>query len=580
MCGILGVRKSFLDDQASIEAAVEAMAWRGPDGTARIETGDWHLAVARLTITDPDHGQPLWSADGRRVIAFNGAVTSAEQERSSTATRTSNDAELPLNRLDGMGAAGLLATSGHYAMAILEPDTDRLWLARDPEGEKPLYIVRRDDRVVAFASTVASLRRLGLTIDLDDRERARFLRFGFDLGPRLTTPGLTLEGDLRGVLLHHGDAEPLAFRRAPSTEYSGTLRDRIVRAAVRCADTSVPVGLCLSGGVDSACLAAALSLAGRTVPGYQFRATGSGEDERSRAQLVAESTGAELRLVDAGPEILRRLPELTRHVGLPLGDPSVLAVHALARAASSDGIRVLLGGEGADELFLGYRRHRAVQRLPGIRLPRAFSRLFPTGLGMSTLARLRRAVASPQPYDSLLEVASPAFRRAVLSDNLVDGELPRVDAPSALQRARTVDREYYLRHDLLPKLDTALMAAGVEGRCPFLDPEVLASPEACADPREVLGKRPLRDAFRPHLPAEVLDGPKQGFGLPLDRWLREDAFIPDLLRDARTRQRAHLRPEGLARMLDRHLSGRSDLGHALYLIAAFECHLRDLEDEG
>ena len=286
-----------------------------------------------------------------------------------------------------------------------------------------------------------------------------------------------------------------------------------------------------------------------------------------------------LRHVDAGAEVLRALPELTRAVGRPLGDPSVLAVHALARQASGDGISVLLSGEGADELFLGYRRHRAAHFVPRW-LPRIPGLL--TGahndLGMSTWARLRRAVATTEPYDSLLEVAPPAFRRAVLLGDLVDGVLPTRPAASTLERARQVDRDYYLRHDLLPKLDTALMAAGIEGRCPFLDPEVIASPEALAvDPREILGKRGLREAFRAELPEGVLDGKKRGFGLPLDRWLREDDYLPDVLRDHRTLQRGHLHAAGLTRMLDRHRAGRSQLGHGLYLIAALELHLREVD---
>jgi len=199
---------------------------------------------------------------------------------------------------------------------------------------------------------------------------------------------------------------------------------------------------------------------------------------------------------------------------------------------------------------------------------------------MSTWARLRRAVSTAEPYDSLLEVAPPAFRSEVLRAELVDGTLPARPARSALHRARQVDRDYYLRHDLLPKLDTAMMAAGVEGRCPFLDPDVLASPEAQADdPRAILGKRQLRAAFESELPTGILDRKKRGFGLPLDRWLRQDDYLPDLLRETRTRQRRHLRADGLTRMLDRHRSGRSDLGHALYLIAALECHLRDVEDQ-
>jgi len=147
-----------------------------------------------------------------------------------------------------------------------------------------------------------------------------------------------------------------------------------------------------------------------------------------------------------------------------------------------------------------------------------------------------------------------------------------------LERARFVDRQFYLRSDLLPKCDTAFMAAGIEGRCPYLDPEVLASPEArSADPRAVLGKRALRAAFRHDLPDGVLDQPKLGFGLPLDRWIREDDALLDLLCDRRTRSRPHLRASGLQAMLDCHRSGRANLGHGLYLIAAWELYLRYLE---
>ncbi len=577
MCGILGVRRSWLDDPQRIQAACEAMTWRGPNRHDRIVAGDWHLAVARLTISDSRAPQPIWTADRRRVILFNGVVTSANTERTEIGTRcvTGNDAELPLHRLARGGPEGLLQTSGHYAMAILEPATDQLWLARDPEGEKPLYVVRRGRRVVAFASTIASLRHLGLSITADDGERARFLRFGFALGQTVADGELTLDQDLRGVVLHRGDAVPREWSPRPSAA-PGSLFDRVRRATDRCAQAEVPVGLCLSGGVDSSCLAAALHLSNRQLPAYQFRADRACSKERDNARRVADHTGMELRLVDGGPQILEWLPELTRMVGQPLGDPSVLAVHAVARTAAADGIRVLLSGEGADELFMGYRRHRVARHLTNP-LP-----LGPLGmdraLGMSTVARLCRAAASRQPYESLLEVTSPAFRRAVFAPELVESNLPVVPSPTPLHRARDLDRHWYLRRDLLPKLDTALMAAGVEGRCPYLDPEVVHGPESSAeDPRTLLGKSHLRAAFREHLPERVLRMGKRGFGLPLDRWLREHDMIPDLLRDPRTVQRSHLRGTGLTRLLDLHLSGRYDLGHPLFLVASLEYHLRDVE---
>jgi asparagine synthase (glutamine-hydrolysing) len=343
----------------------------------------------------------------------------------------------------------------------------------------------------------------------------------------------------------------------------------------------VPVALALSGGIDSACIAVELRAEGPAVPGYQARAVGEDGGERARARAVAAQLGLELREVDVDATALRALPALTAAHGLPLGDPSVLAVHALAQRAAADGVRVLLSGEGADELLLGYPRHRLAARLPR----HGLGGLPAPGLRTSRLARAWRALASPDPYDALLEVAPPGFRRRALT--LPDAELcgplraarPQLAACSTLALARHADRVAYLREDLLPKLDVATMAAGVEGRCPFLDPEVLGCREAVTeDLRALLGKRPLRARYAAALPPGHFDQHKRGFAVPLDRWWREDEFLPDLLLERRSLERPHLRPGGVRWLLDRHRAGRARLGHALYLLVAHELHLRSLED--
>ena len=413
MCGILGVRRSWQGDRGIAERALAALAWRGPDGIGLCEVGDWFLGVARLAITDAAADQPIRCAETGRVVVFNGAVTSASREWGEAgAAATRNDAELVLLRMRRGGAKALCATCGPYATAVLDPQSDELWLARDPEGEKPLYVVTRGEQVVAFASSVGALRELGLDVRLDADNAARLLRYGFALTPSWHSQGYELHADLRGAHV----ARPGARLRqvegavpAPEARSTRDLGGRVVEAVDRCASAEVPVGLCLSGGVDSSCLAAALRRRGHGLAAYQFRADGAPSEERERARRVAAATGMELRLVGGGPEILEALPQLTRYTGLPQGDPSVFATHALARAARSDGVRVLLSGEGADDLWLGYRRHRAARWLP--RLPRLFG-LRQGDLGMSTWARLRRAVVSDAPYDSLLEVAPPAFRRS------------------------------------------------------------------------------------------------------------------------------------------------------------------------
>ena len=576
MCGILGVRKSWLSDRLAAERALDAMAWRGPDGRRLIESGDWFLGVARLAITDPGSDQPIRCPQTGRIALLNGAITSAETEWGAygAQARTRNDAELLLLRMRHEGAESLTAMTGPYAFCVLDPARDEIWLGRDPEGEKPLFIVRDGGRVVAFSSCVASLRALGLSADLDQTERARFLRFGFCLGANLGG-NLTLDSDFRGLEASVGDAARREETRRWKSQCSDELGARVVEAVSRCAVAEVPVGFCLSGGIDSSCIAASLARGGVSLPAYQFCPKEESTRERQTAAVVALATGHELRHVDGGPEILRALPDLTHWAGLPQGDVSVLALHALAKRAAADGIRVLLSGEGSDDIQLGYRRHVAAAMMParGIRgLPG------PT-LSTSRWARAVRALGSKRPYDALLEVSPPGFRRTALAPEFVDGELPdRGQQRTCLARARLVDRELYLRHDLLPKLDTATMAAGIEGRCPFLDPGVLSCTEVNDEnPRNVLGKKALRRAFAAHLPPVVLRQRKKGFSVPIDRWLRDDEFLPDLLTDRRTLERPHIDPHGLADMLDRHMRGDHDLGHALYLIAALELYDRDRE---
>ena len=232
-------------------------------------------------------------------------------------------------------------------------------------------------------------------------------------------------------------------------------------------------------------------------------------------------------------------------------------------------MKVLLSGEGADEALLGYARHQAARMLP-----RRGLRIVPgPQWSMRRGARTARALLARDPYAELLAVSPPGFRAAVLTREFAEATLPAVDSSDRLSRARAIDQAFYLRWDLLPKLDVATMAAGVEGRCPFLDTEVRA---ACArlTPRAALGKRPLRRAYRARLPAVLFRQRKRGFALPLDKWFRTELPWLDLLRDARTRQRGHLRPAGLDDAVDRHRRGSADLGHALYLLVAYELYLR------
>lgn len=572
MCGIVGIREDTLTRMGGDFAqAVHSLAWRGPDGSGTIALGGWRLGVTRLVITDPASPQPIACRQSGRVIVFNGAVTSAAQEWPQYGQRraTHNDAELPLLRLAAAGPAHLAPRCGHHAFAVVAAD-GQAWLGRDRFGEKPMYVVREGARVLAFASTVAALRALGFEVELGPAQLRRYFERGWHQAPELGHAGMVLDDDGAGVWsVHAGQAVAQVEVPWPPRP----LRQRLQSAVERCSAAEVKVGLSLSGGVDSACIAACLAHAGRRdVLAFQFRAHGAARDERELAETVAQHCGLTLVAVDGGPELLAHLQPLTRAFGLPVGDPSTLAAHAVARAAARAGVRVLLSGEGGDEMFFGYRRYRAMRwlRLLGW-LPA------PRDLAHGNLARLLRA-ARAGAYQPLLAVAPPGVaRRALVPELWPAGTDHR--GPASLAAAVTLDRTGYLRHDLLPKLDLATMAAAVEARAPFLDPEVVAAPEAdLAASGRGLGKRALRRAFAGALPEAVLAQGKTGFGLPLDRWLREDSYLPDLLRDRRTLERPHVVARGLTDLLDAHRRGRTALGHALYLFAAYEVYLRVREE--
>jgi len=463
--------------------------------------------------------------------------------------------------------------AGHHAFAVADGSSGELVVGADRAGEKPLLGVHEHGELVAFASTLSALSALGHSTPLPDREFIGwFFRQGW--GPSLLPANVGVLPLARALQCWPRAATPVAVVPATVAATVVGLRESLQRAVARCADVAVPAALSLSGGIDSSCLAAALARAGRPLPAYQFLADGADTAERQLAQAVAAHCGLEFRAVGGGPEVLLQLPALTRNCGLPLGDPSLLAVHALAAAAARDGVRVLLSGEGADELLLGYRRHRMLAALPRLRLP-LLPWLVPA-FAHGTWARALRAAGSGDAYGELLAVVPAGFGPLVLATWLPPPHWPR-PAGSWLAAARQRDIDQYLRHDLLPKLDAATMAAGVEGRCPYLDGEVAAVADGLPL-RALLGKRPLRAAFAGELPAPVFRQRKRGFALPLDRWFHGELPWLDLLRERRTLEREHLRSSGVAAAIDLHRRHGADLGHGLYLLVAFELFLRTREE--
>ncbi|HEY0052719.1 MAG TPA: asparagine synthase (glutamine-hydrolyzing) [Caulobacteraceae bacterium] len=504
MCGIAGV----LGSQAapgSVRPLIEQLTHRGPNGVRVEDAPGASLGHARLSIIDLEGGwQPLTAA-GSTVIG-NGEIYNylelIEEFGLNDKLTTGSDFEplLHLYALEGDRAFDRLR--GMYAFCLLGAD-GRDWLVRDPFGIKPLYVIQKEDSL-AFASEAGAFVRAGLKPHLETEQAAQLLSLNYTVGSdtifggvaRLA-PGEIVEvkdGVVAGVR-----ARPALVRTPRPTVPDLDALDRVLEDSVRVHQRSdVPYGLFLSGGIDSATVAALMSrLNERPVTAFTcgFDAEGA-SDERRQAEAVARALDLDWRETSFGEaDFWRIAPLAAQALDDPTTDYATLPTYKLAEAAKGT-LTVVLTGEGGDELFAGYSRYRRALR--------------PVLFGGRP--------AEPQlGFEGFAEPVTP------LDDWRDDTEAART-APglTRLQRAQAADVAAWLPDDLLLKLDRCLMAHGLEGRTPFLDPEVARFAFNLPDRAKVRGrhgKHLLRQWLERHCPAAQPWAKKKGFTVPVAGWL-------------------------------------------------------------
>lgn len=497
MCGIAGI----IGPGGDARPLIETLTHRGPDGVRIEEGAGWSLAHARLSIIDLEGGwQPLHGA-GSTVIG-NGEIYNyvelARDFRLGDRLATGSDFEPLLHLYAQEGPAAFDRLRGMYAFCLIGND-GRVWLVRDPFGIKPLYVLEHDG-AVAFASEPRAFLAAGLIgRDLDEDAAAELLAFNYTLNDRTIFPGLRRlwPGEVvevvDGKLVNHG--RRLAFpvlRPDGGGDEADLLHrlDTVLENSVSVHQRSdVPYGLFLSGGIDSAAVATLMArLNGRPVTAFTcgFDAPGA-MDERAQAERVARALDLDWREASFGEEdFWRILPQVAWALDDPTADYATLPTYKLAEAAKGT-LTVVLTGEGGDELFAGYGRYR-----------RALRPAWLGGRPAEPRAADRRAVAR--------------WREAALPP-------PRLNR---LQQAQWSDIMTWLPNDLLIKLDRCLMAHGLEGRTPFLDPEVAAFAFPLPDRFKVqgrYGKWLLRKWLERTCPAAEPWARKQGFTVPVDAWI-------------------------------------------------------------
>jgi asparagine synthase (glutamine-hydrolysing) len=603
MCGIIGrfAWESPLEE-ASLLGVVNHLRHRGPDEGAYWADDRFFLGHRRLSIIDLSSGQqPMGSEDGDLVVTFNGEIYNYVEIRRELAGRgyhfrTDSDTEVLLQGYREWGAGMLRRLVGQFALAIADRRRNELFLARDRFGEKPLFYVETPG-AVTFASELRPLVALGITgsrIDLP--ALGGFLCLNYVPGEATLLEGVRrlppgtwrlyqagrVSGERYWFAGEGAIASPLDLESA-----LGELRERLDRAVKLALVSDVPVGIFLSGGMDSSLLAESAARQGRLSQAYCLDFAEEGFSEWPRAEHVASRLGIPLTRVGLGHDVASDFLRIVEHGDDPLADSSALAVWAISREAAR-GNKVVIGGDGGDELFGGYLTYQAsllharlVSATPAAArhlLARVASWL-PVREGKTSktfrMMRFARAVDLPTGQahftwnGSWLPDQAARLLRLEAAREITRGTLAGLaerhhllEGPDLTDFQRT-DIAEYLPNDILTKVDRMSMAHGLEARAPLLQPEV-ASFALSLSPELRCGiagrpKRLLRELARRTYGSEIADAPKQGFSIPVHRWLRGPLreVADDLLSERSLQPIAELDSAAVRRVWQQHLSGRS-----------------------
>jgi asparagine synthase (glutamine-hydrolysing) len=628
MCGIAGI-VGGTPARGVLDAMLGALEHRGPDDRGLHVADGVALGMTRLAIIDLVTGrQPMSSEDGATTLVFNGEIYNfravrAELEARGQRFRTQSDTEVILRawQLDGERCVDRLR--GMFAFAIWDARRGTLFLARDRVGKKPLYYWQGQG-AFAFASEIkALLRHPGPGRAVDWPAFHHYLAYGYTPGARSAFAGIAKLPPGHTALLQAGVLTPRRYWSLPAAPAAAPppdrheLAERIrneIREAVRLRlEADVPLGAFLSGGVDSSVVVASMRevTSGRIATfSVGFGASAAGYDELPYARQVAERFGTEHHEEILEPKAAELAPLIVRSFDEPFADSSAVATYAVA-AATARHVKVALSGIAGDETFAGYPRYLGVRASQAwTRLPRRARGL----LGAAAAGALRESYSSrnlrdwvvrfvagseqplPERYfswtrffdaPSLQGLATPALRAQLSGDPDEAGRAAWATRGwnDAMDGAFRIDLASYLPDDLLTMADRLGMASSLEVRAPFCDHRViemsLAIPPGAKTPRLRL-KGLLKDVYADVLPPAVLSHRKQGFMIPLARWLREDLrpLMDDLLGAEQVQARGLFRVDTVERLRAEHLAGRRSHADRLWTLMMAELWLREYLDRG
>ena len=582
---------------------------RGPDQGSTDAFGPCVLGHQRLMVLDPELGyQPVANERGDVVAVFNGELYNFTELRRELAARGHDvrgrgDTPLIPHLYEEFGLAFVEHLEGMFAIALWDASEQRLVLARDRLGKKPLVWTRLDDGTLAFASEAKALLAVpGVQREADIAALDAYLALQYVPGERTgfrgihrLAPASILVADATGERVERYWHPSPHVEQLSDELWLERVRDEVGAAVRTRLAADVPLGALLSGGIDSAVVVALMASASpEPVRTFTVGFADTRYDERTYARAVAERYATRHEEIVLEPNAAATIPRLAEAFDEPLGDEAALPLFLICEAARNE-VTVGLVGDGGDESFAGYERYAATALAEHVPRPVASAgahllRRLPAGRRerrspVFRAARFFEAAAVPRAerYGRLMQVFTLQERADLWTDEAKAEIGALTSAGFLLGRPPTegttglqlLDLETYLPGDLLPKSDIASMAHSLELRSPLLDRRVvelgLSLPDSLKQEGRQ-GKVALRRAFAPELPAEVAARGKSGFGLPLAEWFRGELqpLARELLLDERARARGWFRPAAVERLLTEHVSGRADNGHRLWTLTMLE----------
>ncbi|MEG6509017.1 asparagine synthase (glutamine-hydrolyzing) [Methyloligella sp. 2.7D] len=638
MCGIAGFLAGSAASADELSTGVEAMtvalSHRGPDASAFWLDQDAGMALGhrRLSIIDLSEtgAQPMVSECGRYVISYNGEIYNFQEMRETLEAaghhfRGSSDTEVVLAACSEWGIEkAVLQLIGMFAIALWDRQEKQLFLIRDRLGIKPVYWTDTGKSFL-FASELKALRaHPSFRVEINHGALAGFLRRGYIAAPRTIYRGVykLMPGEMLTIapkgepkvsrywslagVVREGAANPFEGSEADAEEaLDALLRDAVGRRMV----ADVPLGVFLSGGVDSSLVTALMQAqSGRPVKTFSIGFEDDDYDEAGHAQAVAAHLGTEHTEHYVGPqEALDVVPHLAEMYDEPFADPSQIPTYLISKLARQS-VSVALSGDGGDELFGGYNRYLAAARFgpllfnqPGALrdIESAMLGAIPPA-GWEFLAKALPASKRPrqlgqkmQKLSGVLAGGVEEFYRNVTGhweepSTMVIGAsstpLPYDPKeaeellPDAVERMQYLDSLSYLPDDILTKVDRASMAVSLEVRVPLIDHRVAAFAWSLPKAWKIKpgrSKRILRGVLERYVPAKLIERPKSGFTVPIDAWLRGPLrdWAASLLDESRLRGEGYFKPEPIRRKWEEHLAGKRNWQSELWDVLMFQAWL-------